>query len=150
MRSFGSLCSLRMTGLYSIYQRSHAGPLRSIRARLWVCYFQVKRAPCLSASELRERWKYQTHGTDRKGSAWICPRPSRRSLVAALCRDDRIDGSVGMTLPPPINRRLHQIKQLAQCHRDHRKIRRWPMTQIFNHKLPALYQCPLLLLPTAN
>ena len=39
----------------SISQQSHADPLRSIRARLWVCPFQIERAPCLSASELRER-----------------------------------------------------------------------------------------------
>jgi hypothetical protein len=31
-----------------ILQRSQGGLLRSIRARLWICHFQIKRALCLS------------------------------------------------------------------------------------------------------
>ena len=34
----------------SISQQSHADPLRSIRARLWVCPFQIERAPASCAN----------------------------------------------------------------------------------------------------
>ena len=48
-------------------QQSHAAPLRSIRARLWNCDFQVERAPCLSETSCANAGNHKSMGPIAKG-----------------------------------------------------------------------------------
>jgi len=48
-------------------QRSHTDPARSIRARLWICYIQIERAPCLSETSCASAENHKSMGPIAKG-----------------------------------------------------------------------------------
>jgi len=50
-----------------VLQRSRAAPFRSIRARLWVCDFQIERAPCLSETSCANAENHKPMGPIAKG-----------------------------------------------------------------------------------
>ncbi len=81
MRSFGSLCTLRMTGLNAISPRSHVDPLRSIRARLWVPWFSDQESACLSKASCVNAEKHKPMG------------PISRLCLGAIWK---IDGTEGL------------------------------------------------------